>query len=365
MKKEMSPIWGLMLTAALALPLVSCVSSDSQASELEAVEEDGKKDKEADAVPVEVAVLGRGGIESVLRFTTNLEAEREVRVLAEASRQVKDLLVEEGIRVRKGQVLLRLSDDEQRTTLAKVESELAKVEREYERQKRLFGQELISEEAFNEATYSVDQLKLGKEEAERALSYTIVRAPISGTITARHINEGDYVTVNQHLFDLVDFGSIVARVFVPEKELPRLESGQLARISAPALGDRGYSGEVERLAPIVDPKSGTVKVTVAIPRTAGLRPGMYVDVELVTDVVDEAVLVPKRALIFDDDQVYVYRMRGGENVERVRVQALLQDKDFVQPSAELAEGDVVVVAGQAGLKDGARVRVLETPKAAA
>jgi membrane fusion protein (multidrug efflux system) len=356
----MDLIRALPLLAALALPLSGC-SEDSRADDgagpKAASDKAADPAKQDEAVPVEVAALGLGEIEAVLRFSTNLEAENAVEVFSQASRQVRELLVEEGHRVGKGQLLARLQDEEQRTALAKVESQLAKARREYERQKRLFAQEMISEQAFNDATYELEQLELALEEASRQLSYTEVRAPIAGTVTQRLINLGDHVTVNQHLFDLVDFGSIVARVFVPEKELARLADGQLARIASPALPDARFEGRVERLAPIVDPKSGTVKVTVAIPETAGLRPGMYVDVELVTDVRQDALLLPKRALVYDRDQIFVYRLGAERKVERVLVKPLLADKDFILPTAGLAPGDLVVIAGQAGLKDGARVRL--------
>jgi len=324
---------------------------------------EGDEPKEAEAVPVEVAELERGVIESVLRFSTNLEAEREVEVFSEAARRVEELKVEEGDEVRKGELLVRLQDAEQRTTLAKAQTEHDKAKREYERQKRLFAQELISEQAMNDATYEIERLELEVEEAERALSYTEVRAPIDGTITQRLVNVGDYVTVNQQLFSMVDFNSIVARIFVPEKELPRLQKDLLARVGSPALGEARFNGRVDRISPVVDPRSGTVKVTVDLPRSPGLRPGMYVDVELVTSLHEDALLLPKRALIYDNDQIFAFRLRKDEEdatktvAERLLVRPVLEDKRFVEVPEELFQlGDVVVIAGQAGLKEGTRVR---------
>ena len=90
--------------------------------------EEGEEDEE-EAVPVALASLGRGRIESVLRFSTNLEAEREVQVLAESTREVRQLLVEEGDRVSRGAVLIRLEDDEQRTELERIEGQIAKAQR--------------------------------------------------------------------------------------------------------------------------------------------------------------------------------------------------------------------------------------------
>ena len=357
----------VVLAAVLGASAVACSGGRSDADEGKdpaGSAEDGETTEEA--VPVEVEPLARGPIEAVLRFTTNLEAEEQVAVFSQAARQVRGLHVEEGDRVRKGQTLVRLEDAEQRTRLAKVKSQLDRARKEYDRQQRLFANELISEQAFNDATYELSQLELELEDAQRELSYTNVVAPISGTITRRLVNLGDQVTVNQHLFDLVDFDSIVARVYVPERQLGRLAVGQPARVTAPALGGRSWQGLVDRLSPVVDPRSGTVKVTVAIPRQEELRPGMYVDVALVTDVHEDALLVPKRALVYDGEQTFVYRMEDG-TAERVYIAPLLEDERHVEPVGDLlSAGDRVVVAGQAGLKQGAKIRLAgEEPEPAA
>ena len=327
-------------------------------------DKDGEEDEEdeEEAVPIEVVSLVRGQIESVLRFSTNLEAENEVQVFAEAERRITQLLVEEGDDVAKGQLLLRLQDEAQRTEVARVESQLAKAKREYERQTNLWEQQLISEETYSEATVNLEQLELALRDAKRELGYTEVRAPIKGTITERFVNVGDHVTVNQHLFDIVDFDSIVARVYVPEKELYRLQPGQVARLFAEAAGTDARTGTVDRLAPRVDPKSGTVKVTVAIPRSENLLPGMYVTVELITEVHEDAVLVPKKALVYDADQIFVFRMKDDETVERLLIQAALQDRDHIEPAGILDAGDRVVVGGQSSLKDGSMVRLVGTEK---
>jgi membrane fusion protein (multidrug efflux system) len=194
------------------------------------------------------------------------------------------------------------------------------------------------------------------------LGYAEVRAPIKGTLTERFVNVGDYVTVNQHLFDIVDFDSIVARVYVPEKELHRLKPGQNARLFAEAAGAEARTGTVDRLAPRVDPKSGIVKVTVAIPRSENLLPGMYVTAEIITEVHEDAVLVPKKALVYDADQIFVFRMKNDDTVERLLIEAALQDRDNIEPASLLAAGDRLVVGGQSSLKDGSIVRLAGTER---
>ena len=209
--------------------------------------EDAEDEDKEEAVPVEVTAIDLGEIESVLRFSANLEAENQVQVFSQAKRLITGLLVEEGDEVRKDQVLVRLQDEEQRSALAKVESQLAKAVREYEQQERLYAQELISEQLFKDATYELEQLQISRKDARRELSYTEVTAPISGTVTVRMVNLGDQVQIGQHLFDVVDFESLVARVFVPEKHLGELRRGLLARLSAQSIGDTAVKDDNSNL----------------------------------------------------------------------------------------------------------------------
>jgi membrane fusion protein (multidrug efflux system) len=340
-----------------------CSVGNSDAKTFENGATDSEERKE-EAVPVEVAALGHGEIEAVLRLSSNLEAEGEVQVFAEAPRRVTQLLVEEGTPVRKGRVLIQLQNDEQKSAVAKAEIELKESERDWDRTKELYEQKLVTEELFTEAGYTVERNRLALADARRELGYTQVRAPISGIVTERLVNLGDHVTVNQPLFRIVDFDSIVARIYVPEKDMVRLAVGQPARLRADALGGKTFTGSIDRISPVVDPATGTIKVTVATPRQEGLRPGMYVEVELVTAVHEEALLVPKRALVYDNDQVFVFRMKKDEDrrVERLRVTPMLENTDFIEPAGGLEAGDELVVAGQSGLKDNGLVRLPGDPE---
>jgi membrane fusion protein (multidrug efflux system) len=321
-------------------------------------DQDETTEDDDDPVPVDVVVLGRGPIESVIRASATLEAESEVGVVAEAARRVQKIHVEEGDRVKAGQVLLRLQDEEQRSILAKTESRLAQAEREFNRQKSLSEQDLSSDQARNDAEYDYDQQKIALDDAKRELSYTQVRASIPGIVTARMVNVGDQVQIGQDLFHIIDFESLVARIYVPEKNLKQLHKGQQARLTARAIREEPYDASVLRVSPVVDPRTGTVKVTLAVGGQPGLRPGLFADVELVTAVNENALLVPKRALVYDNDQIFVYRLGEERKVGRLLVVPALADKEFIEPTAGLSEGDTIVIAGQTGLRDGVRVSLV-------
>ena len=150
----------LALTALILVAATGC-AADTKAAAKEpgtAVESEESVEPEDDTVPVSAFPLQRGRIESILRYSADLEAESEVKVYSQASRLVTRLLVEEGQRVTRGDLLVELQNDEQRTAVSRVESQLAKAHREHQRQERLWDQELISEQAFNETTYELEQL---------------------------------------------------------------------------------------------------------------------------------------------------------------------------------------------------------------
>jgi membrane fusion protein (multidrug efflux system) len=319
------------------------------------------KDAKDEALPVEVVAATRGGIEAVIHNSTHLQAEEEVKVYARTSNRVTELLAEEGQEVTKGQVLLRLDNDIQKTAYAKATSSLNKARQEFVRQKALYEQKLISEQMFQNTEHELKQLELALEDAQRGVEYTEVRAPIAGTISQRLVNYGDLVNVNQHLYDIVDFNSMVARIYVPEKNLPDLRPNQPARVTATPFAGKEFAGYVKRIAPIVESRTGTVKVTIGFKEIGPLRPGMYVDVDLVTSSKPDAILLTKRALLYDGELMYVFRLLPDRKVERVKVEPKISDKLNVEPTSGFQEGDQIVVAGQTGLKDGAKVRLPGDP----
>jgi membrane fusion protein (multidrug efflux system) len=342
----------LAAAVAVAFCLTGCRKGDAK---------DAKKDTKDEALPVEVAAIARGGIEATLKSSTHLEAEEEVKVYARTANRVTELLVEEGDEVKKDQVLLRLDNDIQKTAYGKAQSSLEKARQEFEREKALFEQKLISEQVFNNSKFEVRQLELAFEDAQRGLEYTEVRAPIAGRISQRMVKYGDLVNLNQHLFDIVDFNSMVARIYVPEKSLPELRLDQPARVTATPFGAQEFKGYLKRIAPIVESKTGTVKVTIGFKEIGQLQPGMYVDVELITAKRPDAILISKRALLYDGELTYVFRLLPERKVERVMVEPKIADKLNVEPMSGFKEGDQIVVAGQTGLKDGAKVRLPEDP----
>jgi len=254
-----------------------------------------------------------------------------------------------------------LEDDTQKLQMLRAEARLSKAQRDYKRTKDLFEKEFVAQDELNTIIYELKQAEVQFAEAEQEISYTKITAPIRGTITNRIVKFGDFINNGQELFEIVDFDSIVALVYLPEKKLVNLEEGQVARFTSQALGEERFGGSVKRIAPVVDSRTGTVKVTVNVDDTSRLLPGMYVDVAIIIEVRPDALLVPKRGLVYDNDQIFAFRVVRHEDqvlAERVLVTPAMSDETWVMPQSGFREGDEIVIAGQTGLKDQAEVRVL-------
>src|SRR6187455_2444294 len=153
---------GMAIAVAMAVCLSGCGKPATDAK-------DPKQNTKDEALSVEVTNLVRGSIEATLRNSTHIEAEEEVKVFARTANRVTGLLVEEGDIVKKDQVLLRLDNDIQKTAFGKAQSSLEKARQEFEREKALFEQKLISEQVFNNAKFELKQLELAFEDAQRGL----------------------------------------------------------------------------------------------------------------------------------------------------------------------------------------------------
>jgi membrane fusion protein (multidrug efflux system) len=307
---------------------------------------------------VSVAPAARGDIATYYSATASLDPDKEAEILARVSGVIERIVAEEGDRVEAGQVLLVIEDDEYRTrkTLAEVEVEQQRAR--FERAKKIFGQGLSSAEDFDTIQAELASAEATLELAALELSYTSVRAPFSGRVVRRLVDQGQNVSNGTPLFALADMNRLLARVFVPARELGTIRADQPVQLRVPSSGDR-LTGRIDLVSPVVDPESGTVKVTVEVrdypPST---RPGDFVEVSIVTDRHEGSLLVPRAAVVSERGERSVYVV-SGDAASRRAVEVGFEDDEHAEILAGLDPGEMVVVQGQRALRDGQPVRVLD------
>jgi membrane fusion protein (multidrug efflux system) len=167
------------------------------------------------------------------------------------------------------------------------------------------------------------------------------------------------VTENQAVFRVTNFDPLLAVLYVPERELQKLRAGQPAQLEVDAVADRSFAGSIKRISPVVDPATGTFKVTVeAHDRSGLLKPGMLARVNITYDVHDSVVLVPKEAVVSEDDASTLFVIEDSVAYRRT-VELGYDDAEAVEIITGLDAGLVVVTAGQTTLKDSAKVVVID------
>ena len=353
----MSRLTALIALAALGLMLALGACSTGTASPV------AGKDKPA-GQPVEVARVARGELTARYAATAALQAERESKLVAEVPGTVLELLVEEGDVVRKGQVLARLDADRSRLQLREAEADLQRRKNDVERGEKLLARRLIAANSHDQTTSDYAVRRAEVDLARVSVGKSEIRAPYAGTVTRRWVKRGQLLAANAPVFDIADFSELRADLRVPERDAVNLAAGQPVAFKVDALGAREFSARVERVAPVVDRESGTVNVTVRVPNDdLVLRPGLFTRMDIAFLHLDDAVLLPKAAVLGSRDAAMTWVVNDGKAV-RTPVRLGHDSGAHVQVLHGVDAGADVVVTGQSALNDGALVEVLPGVQAA-
>ncbi len=364
---------------------------------------DNKKDEDRiagnDAIPVEAVKAERRMMTANYSGTATLEPEAEADVVGKTSGILIKLLVEEGDTVKAGQALARLDSENARLNLAKSAATLAKLESDYRRSGEMFSRKLLSAEQNDKIRYDLETQRAINDLAKLELSYSTVTAPISGVISRRLVKEGNYIQLNQILFRIDNFDPLLAVLNVPERELHTLSADQPVTLQVDALPGTSFKGAIQRISPVVDPGTGTFRVTCEFRDDSNrLKSGMFARLEITYGERADALTVPQPALMEEDGEAAVFVVVAGSSIapppveeraadakeasmadeskkvedddkpvkktpewvaQRRSVKVGFRNSDHVEILDGLAEGDRVVTVGRSAVRDGTAIQVLE------
>ncbi len=316
------------------------------------------------AIPVAVEKAKTGAISSYYTATATLAAENEAEVLARVSGVVKALGCEEGDIVDTGAVLLTIDNDEYQYRLSQAEALTANLRSRFARLEEMQKRELVSAEEYEGLKNDLKSAEAAEGLARLTLSYTQVTAPFRGRVVNRLVDVGQNVNVGTQLFLLSDFEPLLARVHVPAKEFKKIRPEQPVVLILES-GDYRLTGRIKLVSPVIDPTSGTIKVTVEIPKCPeGVRPGDFAEVRIVTERRTGSTLVPAIALVTDRGEQVVY-VAADSTAERRVVEVGFQDDQNVEIVNGVAPEENIIVKGQRSLKHGSLIKILEGGERAA
>lgn len=368
----------------------------------------GRQDKDANAdeaansaVPVEAAAVARRPISASYEGTATLEPESQAQVAAKINGVLLKLLVEEGDHVKQGQVLAKLDDEIPRLNLAKAEAVLRKLENDFRRSQEMFERKLLSVEQNDKIRFDLETQRASFDLARLELSYTDIVAPISGVVSRRLVKVGNYIQLNQALFQIDNFDPLLAVLNVPERELSTLRAGQAVQMQVDSIPGSSFEGAIQRISPVVDAGTGTFRVTCEFRDATGqLKSGMFGRLHVTYAEHADALTIPRSALIDEDGETAVFVVTAGSSVadaqkkdasapadgkaspaqapktkakeadgkaepvpawvaKRRLIKTGYSDANFVEVLSGLTEGEPVITLGRSAVRDGTAIQVLE------
>lgn len=350
-------------------------------------------------ITVTVAKVARGIVESTVTNTRagTVKACRRARLAPHLGGQISLLPVQEGQKVKTGDVLVELWNKDAKAALALAKNEAnaanasAKetcikyntLNREAKRQTKLFKQKLTSEEKTEQAQgnanaasaaceAATDQMKVAQSRvdvANAAVERTIVRAPFDGIIAKINGELGEFVTPSPvglptlPVIDLIDYQCIYVLAPIDEVDAPQVKKDLPARITLDAFPNHPFAAKVHRISPYIqdiEKQARTVDVEVYFANIIGesgqnLLPGYSADAEIILDRKENVLRIPTES-IFEDNHVYAYNPQSG-NLEKRQIEKGIGNWSFTEVISGVAEGDIVVTSiGIEGLADGVAVK---------
>jgi membrane fusion protein (multidrug efflux system) len=298
--------------------------------------------------------------------TAPVESDRKAFVMPKVQGEIRQVLADEGQRVRAGQLLARLDGDKLRLEVALNEATMNKLDRDYKRNLELQQKGLVSAVSLDNLKYELDAAKANWELARLQLSYCDIRSPIDGTVTQRLdvVKVGNTVTPvggviesgESSLFVVEDLDTLMLRVNVPERELAKLVVGQPAQLSFDAVPGHVFLGTISLISPSVNAKP---RHSPYASRHAGRRPPAPRHVCAGRDH-----LRAQAQCLADSSHGPAGRRRPAQGLRdqgrqggRAPVKLGLSNGAWIEVTEGLKDGEQVVVVGQGAGKPGTAVRV--------
>jgi len=356
------------ITALLAALAIGAAASACSSSEPEAATGPA-------AVAVSASDLHTVGIVDMQtgpRVSGQLAAGREATARAEVGGSVTSLDVEEGRAVTRGATVGHIEARDLQSAVASAETGVASARTALDIAKTEAARvaSLVNGGAMAQRDLDLANSNVAAAEAQLAaaesrltsarqqLSDTILRAPITGLVSARTAHAGDVVAPGAALFTVIDPSSMRLEGSVPSEELAALRVGLPVEFTVRGYPGQTFTGTIERISPTADPVTRQVSIFVTIPNTGGrLVAGLFAEGRVNTET-RRALVVPMAALDETGPSPTVSRVRDGR-VERVTVEPGLRDaaRDLVEIRAGLAEGDQVLVGAVKGIPAGSPIEI--------
>ncbi len=305
---------------------------------------------------VRVAPVERQDFNHYVTVQATVQAEELVDATAEISGRILRLTVEEGDNVRRGQLIATVDVEQVQKQIEEVETSLELANTVFERQKRLWEQNIGSELQYLEAKNNVDRLQKNLESLRVQLRKANVYAPIGGSVERVALRSGELAAPGSPIVQILNTGDLQVEADVPENYLTAVRQGERVRVRIPAL-DMDFEAPVTQIGRTIDPANRTFQVEVDLPRgNSRLKPNLLAEMLIRDYQAEDVVLVPLDLVQQEiSGRKYVFVQAEGERgpvARKVYVETGRTSEGQTIITSGLNGGELLIQEGARGLEDG-------------
>lgn len=289
----------------------------------------------------------------------NVEAWTTLSLLSKLNGTVDELLVREGQKVKKGDVLARIDADDYRIAMerAKAAYDLAKAE--YERDKAIYAKGVIPTAELDANETQMQTAKADFENAQLQYDRCLVTAPMNGIVRKLDAKVGLQLAIGDPIGEILEIDRLKAVVGIPESDVTAVRGLDTVDLSLQALEDRRVTGTVHYLSSSPETVARLFRLELAIDNAGGeILPGMFVRADVIKKTVPDAIVIPFYSVVSRNNEQYVFIEKDGV-VQKKNVRLGIMEKWMVQVTEGLAAGDRLLVEGHRDVEDKQKVKVVK------
>lgn len=307
-------------------------------------------------LPVEALVVTPGKLDSKLVVTGSILANESLELKSEISGKITRITFKEGSKVKKGDVLVQINDEEIRAQLMKQKYNQKLNEDNEFRQRKLLEKDAISREEYDNALNRLNTTVADVQVLEAQLAKTKLTAPFDGVIGLRYISEGAYITPSTPIATLYNNTPAKIEFAVPSRYAPQVSTGK--EIFFKVEGDTAlHDGTVYAVEPRIDPNTRTLTLRALASNERGeLLPGQFVELQLILGSTDTALMVPTESVVPEQGGKKVFVLENGK-VKEVQIETGIRNNFNLEVTSGLKAGDTVLTTGILQLRAGMKVQI--------
>lgn len=294
-------------------------------------------------------------LKELIVVTGNIQADESVDLKMETSGKVTSITFKEGAKVKVGDLILKINDQELRAQYnrAKARQKLAE-EQEY-RQRILLKKEAISQQEYDIVFTELQSLKAETGLIEAQLAKTELRAPFNGQLGLRMVSVGDYVTPANIVSKLVKNDKVKITFSVPEKYANNISNNSEITFQVDGVA-KIYKAKVYAFEPSIDENTRTLQIRAIADNDGQIIPGSFAKINLELNEIKNAIMIPNQAIVPILKGKKVYLAKNAKAKEQV-VQTGVRNDQMIQIISGINVGDTLITTGIMSLKDGASLNL--------